>query len=165
MKQTKLELIVGAFVLVGIVAIAWLAIKIGSGTLLGGGTYLLEARFANSGGINAGSNVIVAGVSVGRVESVRLDSDYNAIVTLRLQKTLKLPTDTMAAIKTSGLIGDRYIALAPGADDTHLAPGERITDTESAVDIEGLISRFAFGSVDKKTDEPAPAKTNEPIIH
>lgn len=165
MKQTKLELIVGAFVLAGIVAIAWLAIKIGSGTLLGGGSYSLEARFTNAGGINAGSNVIVAGVSVGRVESVRLDSDYNAIVTLRLQQSLKLPTDTMASIKTSGLIGDRYIALAPGADDTYFESGERITDTESAVDIEGLISRFAFGSVDKKPDASEPQTQTEKTSH
>ncbi|MDR1284188.1 MAG: outer membrane lipid asymmetry maintenance protein MlaD [Opitutaceae bacterium] len=155
MKQNKTELIVGAFVLAGIVAISWLAIKIGSGTLLGSGSWLLEARFANSGGINPGSSVIIAGVPVGRVESVRLDEGFNAIITLRLQDSLrdKLPSDTMASIKTSGLIGDRYIALAPGGDDEFFKPGERITETEPAVDIESLISRFAFGSVDK--DEKA----------
>ncbi|AHF93619.1 ABC-type transport system involved in resistance to organic solvents, periplasmic component [Opitutaceae bacterium TAV1] len=159
MKQNKTELIVGAFVLAGIVAIAWLAIKIGSGTLLGSGSWLLEARFANSGGINPGSSVIIAGVPVGRVESVRLDDGFNAIVTLRLQDSLKLPTDTMASIKTSGLIGDRYIALAPGGDDEFFKPGERITETEPAVDIESLISRFAFGSVDKKSPESGEAAT------
>ena len=85
MKQGKLELSVGIFVLLGIAAIAYLTMKLGSGSLVGGDTYLLEARFANAGGLHIGSSVLVAGVTVGRVDAVRVDpADYSAIATLRI---------------------------------------------------------------------------------
>jgi phospholipid/cholesterol/gamma-HCH transport system substrate-binding protein len=88
-------------------------------------------------------------------------SDYSAILTLRITSLLKLPTDSMASVKTSGLIGDKYIALAPGADDTILKPGDRITLTESAVDLESLIGKMAFGSVDKeKNNKENSGQTN-----
>lgn len=158
MKKTNLELFVGIFVLLGIAAVAYLAIKLGSGSLLGGDTYLLEARFANAGGLHSGGSVMLAGVTVGRVETVRVDpADFSAIATLRVASAVRLPTDSMASIKTSGLIGDKYVCLSPGADETTLAPGTRITMTESAVDLESLISKMAFGSVEKDTEqEPSP---------
>ena len=80
-------------------------------------------------------------------------TDYSAIVTLRIASLLNLPSDSMAAVKTSGLIGDKFISLSPVADDTFLTPGERITMTESAVDLESLIGKMAFGSVDKDKKE------------
>jgi phospholipid/cholesterol/gamma-HCH transport system substrate-binding protein len=158
MKQNRLELLVGVFVLLGIAAVAYLTVKLGSGSLIGGDTYILEARFTNAGGLNSGSSVLVAGVTVGRVEGVRIDPvDYSAIAILRVRSTLQLPTDTMASIKTTGLIGDKYIALSPGADETFLESGTRIIMTESSVDLESLIGKMAFGTVDEETDkEPAP---------
>lgn len=148
MKQSKLELFVGGFVLLGIAAVIYLTIKLGAGFIVGGDTYVIEARFTNAGGLNAGSNVLVAGVPVGRVEEIRVDEkDYSAIATLRVDSSLRLPTDSMASIKTTGLIGDKFVALAPGADDTWLESGARITMTESAVDLESLIGKMAFGSV------------------
>ncbi len=158
MKQTTLELFAGVFVLLGIAAVAYLTIKLGSGSQIGGDTYLVEARFTNAGGLHSGSGVHVAGVSIGRVESVRLDpADYSAIATLRLPSALRLPTDSMAAIKTTGLIGDKYVSLSPGADETFLQAGTRITMTESSVDLESLIGKMAFGSLDEETDKkPAP---------
>lgn len=148
MKQSKLELFVGGFVLLGIAAVVYLTIKLGAGSLVGGDTYVIEARFTNAGGLNSGSSVLVAGVPVGRVEEIRVDeNDYSAIATLRLVSGLRLPTDSMASIKTTGLIGDKFVALAPGADDTWLEAGARITMTESAVDLESLIGKMAFGSV------------------
>jgi phospholipid/cholesterol/gamma-HCH transport system substrate-binding protein len=150
MKNTKLELSVGLFVLLGIAAIIYLAIQVGTGSLLSGDTYLIESRFANTGGLQSGSSVLVSGVTVGRVEAIRIEpSDYSAIVTLRVLSGLRLPTDSMASIKTSGLIGDKYVALSPGADDTYMKSGARITMTESAVDLESLIGKMAFGAVDK----------------
>ncbi len=150
MKNTKLELSVGLFVLLGIAAIIYLAIQVGRGSLLSGDTYLIESRFANTGGLHSGSSVLVSGVTVGRVEAIRIEpSDYSAIVTLRVLSGLRLPTDSMASIKTSGLIGDKYVALSPGADDTYMKSGARITMTESAVDLESLIGKMAFGAVDK----------------
>ena len=151
MKQSKLELTVGVFVLVGLIAVAYLALKIGAGSLVGAETYSVRARFTNSGGLNPGSNVLIAGVPVGRVGAITLNpADFSALVELKLNKALKLPADTIASIKTTGLIGDKYVGLAPGSDSDSLAPGATITETESAVDIESLISRFAFGNVQKK---------------
>jgi phospholipid/cholesterol/gamma-HCH transport system substrate-binding protein len=157
MKQSKLELFVGGFVLLGIAAVIYLTIKLGAGSIVGGDTYVIEARFTNAGGLNAGSSVLVAGVPVGRVEEIRVDEkDYSAIATLRVDSGLRLPTDSMASIKTTGLIGDKFVALAPGADDTWLESGARITMTESAVDLESLIGKMAFGSVET---EDSPVET------
>lgn len=160
MKNTKLEISVGLFVLIGLAAIAYLTIKLGTGSLMGGDTYLIESRFANAGGIHPGSSVLMSGVTVGRVEGVRMDpSDYSAIVTLRIASVLRLPSDSMASVKTSGLIGDKYVALSPGADETFLKSGERITMTESAVDLESLIGKMAFGSVSKEEKESKGKKS------
>jgi phospholipid/cholesterol/gamma-HCH transport system substrate-binding protein len=154
MKKSKLELIVGLFVLAGLTAVAYLALRIGGGALVGGDMYALEARFTNSGGLNPGSNVLVAGVPVGRVESVRLNpSDYSSIVVFKVRKDVQLPVDTIASIKTTGLIGDKFLALSPGGETEYLAAGARITDTESTLDLESLISRFAFGNVEQKPKE------------
>ena len=158
MKKTHLELSVGIFVLLGLAAVAYLTIKLGSGSLVGGDTYVIEARFANAGGLRAGSNVLMSGVTIGRVDEVCMDpKDYSAIATLRVYSKLRLPTDSMASIKTSGLIGDKYVSLSPGADETYLAPGTRITMTESAVDLESLIGKMAFGNTDKDKDQKTPA--------
>lgn len=153
MKQSKLEYLVGGFVLLGLAAILYLTVKLGAGSLIGGDTYLIEARFTSASGLNVGGSVHVAGVPVGRVEEIRVDpQDFSAIVTLSVLSGLKLPTDSMASIKTTGLIGDKFILLSPGADETYLEPGARITMTESAVDIESLIGKMAFGSLDKEKD-------------
>ncbi|TDU80899.1 phospholipid/cholesterol/gamma-HCH transport system substrate-binding protein [Prosthecobacter fusiformis] len=157
MKQTKLEFLVGVFVLLGLAAIAYLTVKLGGGSLLGGDTYALEARFSSVSGLNTGSSVLVAGVPVGRVEAIRVEpSEYTAIVSFRVMSDLRLPTDSMASIKTTGLIGDKYVALSPGADETFLKAGERITMTESSVDIESLIGKMAFGSVSEETEKAPP---------
>ncbi len=147
-QQTKLELVVGAFVLTGLAGVAYLALKIGAGTLVGGDTYLVSAEFGNIGSLTPGSNVVISGVPVGRVEKVSLNpKNFRAIVDLRLEKAVQLPTDTIASVKSSGLIGDKYLALAPGADAEMIAPGGKITEHEDDVDIASLISRFAFGNV------------------
>ncbi len=155
MKKNTLELFVGIFVLLGMTAVGYLTIKLGASSMMGGDTYLLEARFANASGLHVGSTALLAGITVGRVETLEMDpNDYSAIATLRLSSRLRLPTDSMASIKTSGLIGDKYISLSPGADETYLAPGTRIIMTESAVDLESLISKMAFGSVEKDNETP-----------
>jgi len=88
---------------------------------------------------------------------MRVDpTDYSAIATLRILTGLRLPTDSMASIKTTGLIGDKYVFLSPGADDTFLEPGTRITMTESSVDLESLLGKMAFGSADKETEQSPP---------
>jgi phospholipid/cholesterol/gamma-HCH transport system substrate-binding protein len=157
MKQSNIELSVGAVVLLGIAAIAWFAVQAGAGADLGGSTYEVNARFTNIGGLKPGSQVFVAGVPVGRVEKIALDSQYAAIAHLIVKQQVQLPSDTIASIKTSGLLGDKYVALAPGADSKNLSPGATITDTESSVDLESMISRFAFGNVSSSPSPPPPA--------
>lgn len=162
MKDSKLEFALGIFVLLGLSAVAYLTIHLGSGAFLGNDSYLVEARFANTGGLSKGSSILVAGVFVGRVESIRLaPEDFSAIASLRILSNLQLPSDTMASIKTTGLIGDKYISLAPGADESYLKPGDRITLTESALDLESLIGKMAFGSV-KENDTKKPNETPAP---
>ena len=154
MKKHKVEFLVGIFVLLAITALAWLTLRVGAGSLPSGDTYLIESRFTNAGGLHAGSSVLLSGVTVGRVEEIRMEpSDYSAIVTLRLLSTLRLPSDSMASIKTSGLIGDKFVYLSPGAEEDYLSPGARITMTESAVDLESLIGKMAFGAVDKGSEK------------
>ena len=160
MKKSNLELAVGIFVLLGLAAVAYLTIKLGSGSLVNGDTYLVEARFANAGGLHTGCSVLLSGVVVGRVDKIRMEpTDYSAIATLRVTSKLKLPTDSMASIKTSGLIGDKFVSLSPGADETYMSPGTRITMTESAVDLESLISKMAFGNVENKDSETKETTT------
>jgi len=163
MKNTKLELSVGIFVLLGIAAVVYLTIHLGTGALMRGDTYLVEARFTNTGGLHTGSSVLLSGVTVGRVEEVRMEpSDYSAIAVLRIVSKLRLPTDSMASVKTAGLIGDKYISLSPGADDKYLEPGARITMTEPAVDLESLIGKMAFGTLDKDKENKEKENKTSP---
>jgi phospholipid/cholesterol/gamma-HCH transport system substrate-binding protein len=161
MRDKGLEFGVGLFVLLGLAAVVYLTVKLGAGSFVAADTYPLEARFANTGGLNKGSTVMLGGVTVGRVEGIRLDpADYSAIVDMSIMREVLLPADTMASIKTSGLIGDKFVALAPGAEDSVLKPSERIVMTESAVELESLISKMAFGSV-KESEETQSGGTQE----
>jgi len=155
-KYTRLDIAVGTFVLVGLLALAFLALRIGAGNSVNGASITYRASFTNLGGLAPGASVMISGVNVGRVEKVDLDDRFNAIATLSVRADLKLSGDTRASIRSTGLIGDKFIALAPGGDDVLLKDDELITDTESAVDLESLISRFAFGGV--KSPEPAAEK-------
>lgn len=159
MKQSNIELSVGIFVALGIAAIVWFAVQAGAGTAVGGSTYEIKARFSDIGGLKSGSQILIAGVPVGRVGKIDLNDQFAAIVHLTVQQQVHLPSDTIASIKTSGLIGDKYIALAPGADTENVPPGGLITETESAVDLESLISRFAFGNVEAS---PSPSPSPSP---
>lgn len=151
MNSRKIEFAVGLFVLVGLAAAAYLAIRIGGGRLVSPDTYELTARFTNASGLKPGSSVRVAGVSIGDVTKVTLKpDDMAALVSFRVPAALRLDDDTVAAIKSSGLIGEKFISLKPGGSGTALKAGALIVDTESSVDLEDVIARFAFGSVEKK---------------
>lgn len=150
MNNRKIEFLVGCFVLVGIIAVLYLAIKVGGGRLTGGGYYELQARFSSVSGVNAGSRVEIAGVKVGTVTRIELNEHFFAIVTFELPDTLRLGDDTLLSVKTSGLIGDRFLDLSPGIEEPFLKAGDMIVDTVSALDIESLISRFALGGIDDR---------------
>ncbi|MEZ5384345.1 MAG: hypothetical protein R3F13_02395 [Prosthecobacter sp.] len=126
MKQSKLELFVGGFVLLGLAAVVYLTIKLGAGSIVGGDTYVIEARFTNAGGLNSGGNTVADGSGWSSGGDPRLgENDYSAIATLRLVSGLRLPTDSMASIRPP-VSSATMLALAPGADDTWLEAGARI---------------------------------------
>lgn len=152
MNTKKMEFSVGIFVLIGLAAILYLAIQVGGSRFLAGDTQTYVAHFSNIGGLNQGSNVMIAGVKVGSVGDIELDQEkLIAKVELKIERGITLYADTIASIKTNGLIGDKYVSVDPGgALDIELDPSEPIVDTESALDIESLISRFAFGSVEEE---------------
>ncbi|SMP72921.1 phospholipid/cholesterol/gamma-HCH transport system substrate-binding protein [Desulfonatronum zhilinae] len=150
MKKYAMETGVGVFMLIGLLCVGYLTIRLGDLELLRGNTYLLNARFTSAAGLNRGSVVEMAGVGIGKVESIRLHpTDLVAIVTVRIDKGVPIFDDSVASIKTRGLIGDKFIDIAPGGSDFELGPGETIVDTVPALDIENLIGRFAFGDVKK----------------
>ncbi len=147
MKKFDLETAVGFFLLIGILCLGYISVKLGKLELVGGATYMLYADFEKAGGIKPGSSIEIAGVEVGRVKSVVLDKDYQALVGLEIRSTVKIQEDAIVSVRTKGLIGERYLSIAPGGSDKMLKNGEKIRETESAIDIEELISKYAFGKV------------------
>lgn len=147
MKQNTLEFMVGLFVIVGFAAFCYLALQLGEVSFLRqGSTYVLKAEFDNVSGIKKGAAVQVAGVTVGEVAEVALSATETAMLSLRIEKSLKVSVDSIASVKSQGIIGDKFIQLNLGGDEKKLNPGEIIKETESSVDLESLISKFAFGS-------------------
>lgn len=146
MEKTKLELIVGVFVLIGIVCLGYLSIKLGKLELIGGDVYEVVAQFNTASGLKSGSAVEIAGVEVGRVRGITLKDDRAAVV-LAVNNTVKLYTDTIASIKTRGIIGEKFLALSPGGGGDPLKPGDTIRDTESGLDLEELVSQYVHGNV------------------
>jgi phospholipid/cholesterol/gamma-HCH transport system substrate-binding protein len=152
MNNRKIEFLVGCFMLVGIGAVLYLALKVGSARVFGGDCYTLQARFSSTSGVNVGSRVEIAGVRIGTVKSIVLNDKFYSIVTFDLPNSIQLDDDTIVSVKTSGLIGDRYLDISPGGSGIPLEAGDLIVDTESALDIEGLISRFGLGGIDEKKE-------------
>lgn len=148
MKKTSIEAGVGVFVLIGILCIGYLTIRFGKMEIMGEDTYSLFGRFESIDGLKEGADIEIAGVRVGKVEKVALDPDRQiALVEMKIQNSVKLTDDVIASVKTAGLIGDKYIKLTPGGSDEVLKPGGTITETEPAVDLEELISKYVFGSL------------------
>jgi phospholipid/cholesterol/gamma-HCH transport system substrate-binding protein len=148
MQKSSIEMAVGIFMLIGIACVGYLTIQLGKMQWLGDNFYALDARFKSAEGLKTGSQIDIAGVQVGQVGSIQFDPKRQmALVQLKIQKNIVLTDDVIASVKTSGLIGDRYIKLTPGGSDVVLKPGDQITDTESAIDFEDLISKYVFGKV------------------
>lgn len=146
MEKAKLEMIVGVFVLIGVISLGYLSIKLGKLELIGGDVYEVDALFNSATGLKSGAAVEIAGVEVGRVKAISLKED-RALVRLGLQNGTKLYSDTIASIKTRGIIGEKYLALSPGGGGDPLKPGETIRDTESGLDLEELVSQYVHGKV------------------
>ncbi|WP_200916374.1 outer membrane lipid asymmetry maintenance protein MlaD [Jeongeupia sp. HS-3] len=151
MKRTMIDFWVGLFIALGVIALLFLALKVSSqSSLPASSTYTVSANFENIGGLKVRAPVKSAGVVVGRVAAISLDPQrYVASVTLKLDDRYHFSRDTSAEILTSGLLGEQYIGLEPGADEKTLQNGDRITITSSAIVLEQLISRFLFSKADE----------------
>jgi phospholipid/cholesterol/gamma-HCH transport system substrate-binding protein len=146
MERARVNVAVGLFVLIGILALGYLSVKLGRVSFLGGGGYMITADFPSVGGLKSGSTVEIAGVEIGRVESIGL-FDYQARVTLRINGGVKLQDDSIASIKTKGLIGEKYLRISPGGSERIIPPNGRIREVEAPVDFEELLSKYIFGKV------------------
>jgi phospholipid/cholesterol/gamma-HCH transport system substrate-binding protein len=148
MSQTRAELLVGVFVLLGLAALTYLSIRLGKLEVLGSAGYHISAVFTSASGLKPGAVVEMAGVEVGRVENIRLDpKTYQAVVGLRIADGVVLQDDAIASIKTKGLIGEKYIRVSPGGSVKIVKDGGRLRDTEGAVDLEELISNYIHGKI------------------
>jgi phospholipid/cholesterol/gamma-HCH transport system substrate-binding protein len=150
MKKYSMETAVGIFVVIGFLCVGYMTVKLGNVSLLGGDTYVLQARFATVSGLKIGSPVEIYGIQVGRVDKLEIDPQKQlAWVELGIRNGINVYDDGSASIKTAGLIGDKFIKVDPGGSGNLLKPGGTITETSSALDIEDLIGRYAFGEVKK----------------
>ncbi len=146
MKKSSIETSVGIFMFIGILCVAYLTIHLGKMDFIGGDYYQLRARFQSVSGLKVGANIEMAGVQIGTIEAISLNREKKiAEVTMNIQNDIQFEEDAIASIKTAGLIGDKYIMISPGGSDIILKPGEVILETESAVDLEDLISKYLFG--------------------
>jgi len=142
--NTKTEILVGAFVMLGIAALGYLSISIGGLQLVAPNRYILRARFASVGDLKQGAPIRVAGVKVGQVTGIRL-KDYSAETELSIGRSLVLPQDSVASIRSEGLLGNSFVALTPGGSLENLRDGGLISRTEPAIDLSDLLARYAFG--------------------
>jgi phospholipid/cholesterol/gamma-HCH transport system substrate-binding protein len=157
-----METIVGIFLVFGLLCIGYMTVKLGHVSLLGDNAYSLFARFTTVTGLRAGGLVYISGIEVGRVERLTMDQEnQKAVVEIRIRNDIKIYNDAIASIKTEGLIGDMYLSIDPGGGGDLLKPGGTITETQPAVDIADLVSKYAFGDV-KKKDEPVVDKKGKP---
>jgi phospholipid/cholesterol/gamma-HCH transport system substrate-binding protein len=148
--QTRTEIVVGVFVLVGLACLGYLAIKLGKLEVLGSSGYTVYADFPSVAGLKIGDPVEIAGVRVGRVEAMGLAED-RARLQLRLQDNVKLQEDAIASVRSRGLIGDKFILITPGASDKIIPSGGKIRETDSPPDIVDLIGKIVGGDLTSKS--------------
>lgn len=146
MRKFNIEMGVGLFMVVGIICLGYLSIRMGKLEIMGGNTYDITAVFSNSGGIKTGSSVVIAGVDIGRVKEITL-SEYQASLVLSIPVEIKIQEDAIASVKTKGLIGEKFIDITPGGSEEILKSGDRLRETQPAIDMEQLISNFVFGKI------------------
>ncbi len=145
-----METIVGIFVVFGLLCVGYMTVKLGKVNLFGDNSYSLMAKFTTVAGLRKGSPVNILGIDVGRVEKITMDQEnLRAVVEMRIKNDIKIYDDAIASIKTEGLIGDKYLSIDPGGGGDLLKPNGVITDTQAAVDVEQLISKYAFGELKK----------------
>jgi len=160
MARRNIEILVGLFVVLGLAALLFVALKAANLTSFSGGdSYRLSARFDNIGGLKVRAPVRSAGVVVGRVTAIGLDAKtYQGVVTLEIDRGYVFPKDSSAKILTAGLLGDQYVGLEPGGDEKNLAAGDQVKQTQSAVVLESLIGQFLFSKAAEAGSETGGKK-------
>ena len=154
MKKYSMETTVGLFVVIGLLCVGYMAVKLGKVSLLGSDYYSLSAKFTSVSGLRVNSAIEMFGIEIGRVERLDVNQDeQTAVAVMKIRKDTKVYDDAIASIRTAGLIGDRYISIAPGGSGEALKPGGMIRDTESPTDLTELIGKYAFGEVGKSKDK------------
>lgn len=147
MNKLNIELITGIFVIIGIAAFTWLAVSVAGATFSEQPGYSLSARFSSISGLREGAIVEGAGVRIGTVTDIEFDPDgFEAIVTLRINEGVPVSEDAIAAVRTQGIIGEKYINIIPGGFPELLGDGDEIYETESAISLEELVSKYIFSS-------------------
>jgi phospholipid/cholesterol/gamma-HCH transport system substrate-binding protein len=145
MRKFNLEIVVGVFMVVGFVCFAWLSVRLGDINLFNRSTYQVMASFGSVSGLKNGAIVEIAGVQVGKVADISFDAGkYEAKITMAIDNNVVLQEDSIASVRTAGIIGDRYINISPGASDVEIHDGGRIVETESAINLEELVSKYIF---------------------
>ena len=147
MQKSMMEFTVGIFIIVGLVCFSYLAVTVGGVSWFEKETYNVKARFNSISGLKQGAAVEIAGVKIGKVESITFDkNEYEAEVELSLTEGINLQDDSIASIRTSGIIGDRFVNITPGGSDEIIPADGMIIETESAISLEELISKYVFES-------------------
>ncbi len=145
MKRFKIETVVGLFLVAGFICFAYLSVKLGDLNLFGDKTYQVVASFNSISGLKEGASVEIAGVQIGKVAKVFLDTkNYEAQVELAINNGVEIQEDSIASVRTAGIIGDKYISISPGGSLQNIGPGGEIIETESAINIEELVSKYIF---------------------
>ena len=147
MKKLNIELVTGIFVVLGIICLTYLALTVAGVSLGGSSGYNLTARFTSTSGLREGAVVEAAGVRIGTVSNIEFDPQrYEAIVQLQINEGIPVQEDAIAAVRTQGIIGEKYISIIPGGFEETLTDGDEIFETESSVSLEELVSRYIFSS-------------------
>lgn len=145
MKRFNLEVVVGLFMLFGFACFVFMSVKLGDVKIFNDKTYTVHARFGSVAGLKQGATVDIAGVNVGKVANIELNYEtYEAMVTMQIKPEVKLQEDSIASIRTAGIIGDRYISILPGGSLDLIEDGGEIFETESAINFEELLSKYIF---------------------
>jgi phospholipid/cholesterol/gamma-HCH transport system substrate-binding protein len=145
MKRFNVEIAVGIFLIAGFLCFAYLSVKLGEVELLGSNAYPLTAKFGSVAGLKGGAIIEIAGVQVGKVTAIDLSQKYyEAVVHMAINKGVEIPEDSIASIRTSGIIGDKYVSVSPGGAMDYLKAGGEIAETQSAINLEELVSKYVF---------------------
>ena len=153
MNTRNLEITVGAFVVLAILAMIMLSLKVSNLASYGGASnvYEIQAQFENIGGLKVRSPVSAGGVRVGKVADISYNNEqFTAVVTMQLEGSYQFPIDTSASILTAGLLGEQYVGLEPGGDEEYLVQGGELELTQSALVLEQVIGQFLFSKAQEE---------------